>query len=89
MEIELKKYISITESDFKDTRKLNNVNFNGSLTFNEVPISNIYSNSEILKNLKEIIEEHKIDENKYDIFFKRNKEWFNRFIFYKKNEQNF
>ena len=86
MEIELKKYIKITENDFKDTSQLNNVNLCGDLIFNEVPINNICTNSEILKNLKELIEENNIDESKYNIFFKRNKEWFNTFIFYKKNE---
>lgn len=86
MEIELKKYIKVTESDFKNTDILKNVNFCGGLLFNEVPISNIYDNSEIIKNLKSIIEENNININNYDIYFKRNKEWFNRFIFYKKNK---
>ena len=86
MEIEIKKYISVTDVDFLNTDNLIDVNLKGDLIFKEISINNINENSNIMKELNIILNEQKIDKTKYDIFFLRNKEWFNKFIFYKKNE---
>ena len=86
MEVEIKKYISVTDVDFLNTDNLIDVNLKGDLIFKEISINNINENSNIMKELNIILNEQKIDKTKYDIFFLRNKEWFNKFIFYKKNE---
>ena len=86
MEIEINKYIPISLNDFKiDYYKMHDVNYSGSLIFNDISINDICSNSDIIKELNNIIINHNIDKSKYDIYFKRNKEWYNKFIFYKKN----
>ena len=86
MEIEINKYIPISLNDFKiDYYKMYDVNYSGSLIFNDISINDICSNSDIIKELNNIIINHNIDKSKYDIYFKRNKEWYNKFIFYKKN----
>ena len=86
MEIEIEKYINVSDSDFFNTNNLVDVNFKGDLIFKEVPISNINEKSDIMIELDSIIEKKNIDKTEYDIFFLRNKEWFNKFIFYKKNQ---
>lgn len=86
MEVEIEKYISISNNDFFYTDNLMDVNFKGDLIFKEVPISNINENSNIMKELHTILNKQNIDKTKYNIFFLRNKEWFNKFIFYKKNQ---
>lgn len=86
MEIEINKYIPISLNDFKiDYYKMYDVNYSGSLIFNDISINDICSNSDIIKELNNIIINYNIDKSKYDIYFKRNKEWYNKFIFYKKN----
>ena len=85
MEIEICKYITVSPADFKiDHYKIYDVNYSGSLIFNDISINDIYSNSNIIKELNNIIINNNIDKSKYDIYFKRNKEWYNKFIFYKK-----
>ena len=85
MEIEICKYIPVSPADFKiDYYKIYDVNYSGSLIFNDISINDIYSNSNIIKELNNIIINNNIDKSKYDIYFKRNKEWYNKFIFYKK-----
>ena len=86
MEVEIEKYISVSNNDFFNTDNLININLKGDLIFKEVPISNINENSDIMKELHTIVNKQNIDKTKYDIFFLRNKEWFNKFIFYKKNQ---
>jgi len=85
MEIEIKQYMPITNSDFINTKNIEGVNYSGDLTFNEIPINNIENNSIILEFLKDILEENNLNKEEYDIYFQRNKEWYNKFIFYKKN----
>ena len=86
MEIEIKKYFSIQDIGFKNPKCYISVSYCGDLIFNEVEINNIENNSIILKILDEVIEENNINRDEYDIYFKRNKKWFNKFIFYKKNK---
>ena len=84
MEYEIKKYVSISDNDFINTTNLLNVNYKGGLIFNETSIGNISKKSKLLIYLNEIIAENKIKEKDYEIYFQRNKEWYNKFIFYKK-----
>ena len=86
MEVEIEKYISVSNNDFFNTDNLIDINLKGDLIFKEVPISNINENSNIMKELHTIVNKQNIDKTKYNIFFLRNKEWFNKFIFYKKNQ---
>lgn len=86
MEIEIEKYISVSDTDFYNTNHLIDINLKGDFIFKETPISNINENSSIIKELNIIVNKQNIDKTKYDIFFLRNKEWFNKFIFYKKNQ---
>lgn len=86
MEIEIEKYISISNNDFLNTDNLIGTNLIGDFIFKETPLSNINQNSNIMKEFNTIINKQNIDKTKYDIYFLRNKEWFNKFIFYKKNQ---
>lgn len=86
MEIEIKKFFSIQDSDFKNSNCYLDINYGGDLIFKEVEINNIENDSIILNILDEVIKENNLDKDEYDIYFKRNKEWFNKFIFYKKNK---
>ena len=86
MEIEIKKYIIVRENDFKNPDYFKTVNISGDLIFNEIPINNIEKDSVILEMLDQICKENNIIKNDYDIYFQRNKEWYHKFIFYKKNE---
>ena len=84
MEYEIKKYVAISDNDFINTTNLLNVNYKGDLIFNETSIGNISKKSKLLIYLNEIIAENNIKENDYEIYFQRSKEWYNKFIFYKK-----
>ena len=53
---------------------------------NYINISNINDDSIIFSYLNNIVKNKNININNYDIYFQRNKEWFNKFIFYKKNK---
>lgn len=85
MEIEIKNFFSIQDSDFKNPNCYLDINYGGDLIFKEVEINNIENDSIILKILDEVVKENNLNKDEYDIYFKRNKEWFNKFIFYKKN----
>lgn len=84
MEFEFNEYVRVTISDFIDTRNLTSVNLGGNLINNEIPINNICEESEILIFLDKIIKINNLDKNKYNIYFQRNNEWYNKFIFYEK-----
>ena len=84
MEIEIKEFMPISNNDFIDEQILTDVNLCGDLIFKEVPINNIEKNSIILTHLENIINNNKINQDDFNIFFQRNKEWYNKFIFYKK-----
>ena len=87
MEFEIKEYISICDHDFIKNDILTDVSFNGELIFKEVHINNIENNSIIMKYLTKIVDENNIKKDNYEIYFQRNKEWFNKFIFYDKNKK--
>lgn len=84
MEFELDEYIPITKNDFKDLSNLTSINLAGNLINNEIPIDNIRNESKILNFLNKILLQNNIEKSKYEIYFFRNKEWFNKFIFYEK-----
>lgn len=84
MEFEFNEYVRVTISDFIDTSNLTSVNLGGNLINNEIPINNICKESEILIFLDRIIKNNNLDKNKYNIYFQRNNEWYNKFIFYEK-----
>lgn len=84
MEIEIKEFMPISNNDFIDEQILTDVTLCGDLIFKEVPINNIEKNSIILTHLENIINNNKINQDDFNIFFQRNKEWYNKFIFYKK-----
>jgi len=86
MEIEIKEYMPINNNDFINEQDLTDVSLSGDLLFKEVHIKNIEKNSIILKHLENIISSNKINKDNFDIYFQRNKEWYNKFIFYKKNQ---
>tara|TARA_B110000483_G_C18206320_1_gene547830 strand:+ start:6233 stop:6508 length:276 start_codon:yes stop_codon:yes gene_type:complete len=86
MEIEIKEFMPISNNDFIDEQILTDVTLCGDLIFKEVPINNIEKNSIILTHLENIINNNKINQDDFNIYFKRNKEWYNKFIFYKKNQ---
>jgi len=86
MEIEIKEYMPINNNDFINEQDLTDVSLSGDLLFKEVHIKNIEKNSIILKHLENIISSNKINKDNFDIYFQRNKEWYNKFIFYKKNK---
>ena len=87
MEIEVKEYMSISNIDFIDYNKTTDVSLSGDLIFKEIPITDIENNSIIISYLNKIIEENNIKKDNYNIYFLRNKEWFNKFIFYEKNKK--
>ena len=87
MEFEIKEYISISDNDFIKNDILTDVSFNGELIFKEVHINDIENDSIIMKYLTKIINENNIKKDNYEIYFQRNKEWFNKFIFYDKNKK--
>lgn len=84
MEFEFNEYVRVTISDFIDASNLTSVNLGGNLINNEIPINNICEESEILIFLDKIIKNNNLDKNKYNIYFQRNNEWYNKFIFYEK-----
>lgn len=86
MEFEIKEYMPINNNDFINEQNLTDVSLSGDLLFKEVPIKNIEKNSIILEHLENIISSNKINKDNFDIYFQRNKEWYNKFIFYKKNQ---
>ena len=84
MEFEFNEYVRVTINDFIDDTNLTSVNLAGNLINNEIPIDNICEESEILIFLDKIIKNNNLDKNKYNIYFQRNNEWYNKFIFYEK-----
>ena len=84
MEFEFNEYVRVTINDFIDDTNLTSVNLAGNLINNEIPINNICAESEILIFLDKIIKNNNLDKNKYNIYFQRNNEWYNKFIFYEK-----
>ena len=84
MEFEINEYVRVTMNDFIDNSNLTSVNLGGNLINNEIPINNICEESEILIFLDKIIKNNNLDKNKYNIYFQRNNEWYNKFIFYEK-----
>lgn len=87
MEFEIKEFMSITNNDFKSYSDLTDISLSGDMLFKEVPLSNINEKSIIYYHLENIIKDNNINKDDYDIFFKRNKEWYNKFIFYEKNKK--
>ena len=83
-EFEFNEYVRVTINDFIDDTNLTSVNLAGNLINNEIPIDNICEESEILIFLDKIIKNNNLDKNKYNIYFQRNNEWYNKFIFYEK-----
>ena len=86
MEEEVDEYMPISNNDFINIDLTTTINYCGGMIFQDTPISNINDDSIIFSYLNNIVKNKNININNYDIYFQRNKEWFNKFIFYKKNK---
>jgi hypothetical protein len=86
MEVEVTEYMPISNNDFINIDLTTTINYYGGMIFQDTHISNINDDSIIFSYLNDIIKKKNINKNNYDIYFQRNKEWFNKFIFYKKNK---
>ena len=84
MELEIKENIKIDASDFYNFENNKMQNKNGINNFEELNIKEIKENSIINEYLNKLLLEHNLKKEDYDIFFLRSKEWFHKFIFYKK-----
>lgn len=87
MEVEVDEYMPISNNDFININLTTSVNYFGGMIFQDTHISNITEGSVIFSYLDKIIKDKDINKNNYNIYFQRNKEWFNKFIFYKKNTE--
>ncbi len=85
MEFEVKEYMKINLNDFlKNNTKM--INYSGYFINNEININDISKESNIYSYLNIILKENKLDKDNYNIYFKKNDEWYNKFIFYKKKD---
>ena len=84
MEFEIKENIKIDASDFYNFENNKMQNKNGINNFEELNIKEIKENSKINEYLSKLLLENNLKKDDYDIFFLRNKEWYHKFIFYKK-----
>ena len=84
MEFEIKENIKIDASDFYNFENNKMINKNGINNFEELNIEEIKENSMIKQYLNKLLLEHNLKKEDYIICFLRNKEWYHKFIFYRK-----
>ena len=59
-------------------------NYSGKSYFKKISIDNFYEDSDLVMYLKNYLNERNLNENEYDIFYRKGKEWYSYFILYKK-----
>ena len=84
MEFEIKENIKIDASDFYNFENNKMINKNGINNFKELNIEEIKENSILIQYLNKLLTENNLKKEEYDIYFLRNKEWYHKFIFYRK-----
>jgi hypothetical protein len=84
MEFEIKENIKIDASDFYNFENNKMINKNGINNFEELNIEKIKENSILIQYLNKLLTENNLKKEEYDIYFLRNKEWYHKFIFYRK-----
>ena len=84
-EVEILPHNDIRVVDFLETDDYTNWNYyayNGDMRFKKIPIKKFKSSSNLIKFLKDYSLENNIDINKYDIYYKKNTEWYSKLYFY-------
>ena len=84
MEFEIKESIKIDANDFYNFENNKMQYKNGMNNFEELNIEEIKENSMIIEYLNKLLLEQNLKKEEYTIYFLRNKEWYHKFIFYRK-----
>ena len=84
MEFEIKENIKIDASDFYNFENNKMINKNGINNFEELNIDEIKENTIIKKYLNKLLLKNNLKKEDYIICFLRNKEWYHKFLFYRK-----
>ena len=75
----------VKQDDYtSDYKNVNTYSYNGDLYFKKIPITFLKSDCKLHLFLNEYIQKHNLIKENYEIFYKKQKEWYSNLYLYKK-----
>ena len=87
IKIDIPPIFDATRCDYKDEELMKLCyNLSSKSYFKKISIDNFYSDSNLINYLDNYLFKNHIDPKKYDVYYRKGKEWYSTFTLYKKKK---